>query len=60
MIIQKNIRLGVCIKFLNMKFIGNLYKSSFNIVMVEEAKMEWFEEEEGERLSREHFVSAFT
>lgn len=27
-----------------MKFVGNFYKSSLNIVMAEEAKLEWFEE----------------
>jgi len=59
-IFQKNVRLEVCIKFLNMKFIGNLYKSSLNIVMVEESRLEWFEEEKGERLRREHLISAFT
>lgn len=44
-ICQKNVvKLEVCIKVLSMKFVGNFYKSSLNIVMAEEAKLEWFEE----------------
>ena len=38
-IFQKNVRLEGCFKFVNMRFIGNLYKSSLNIVMMEEAKL---------------------